>query len=212
MATTKKSETLTITAPDIRTAEFEIEGTAPYVQLKFPKKVAEMMRAKMEAGQQAKKNNKKEARDFDEDYRQALHVSEEGWYGIPAAAFRNALISACRVAGFQMTKAKLSVVAASDGLDAEEAIPLVRIYGEPEMRVDHVRNATGVADLRVRAMWKKWHATLRIQYDHEQFSLTDVTNLLARAGMQVGVGEGRPDSKQSAGLGWGTFRILGEEK
>lgn len=212
MATTKKSETLTITAPDIRTAEFEIEGTAPYVQLKFPKKVAEMMRAKMEAGQQAKKNNKKEARDFDEDYRQALHVSDEGWYGVPAAAFRNALISACRVAGFQMTKAKLSVVAASDGLDAEEAIPLVRIYGEPEMRVDHVRNATGVADLRVRAMWKKWHATLRIQYDHEQFSLTDVTNLLARAGMQVGVGEGRPDSKQSAGLGWGTFRILGEEK
>lgn len=212
MATTKKSETLTITAPDIRTAEFEVEGTAPYVQLKFPKKVAEMMRAKMEAGQQAKKNNKKEARDFDEDYRQALHVSEEGWYGIPAAAFRNALISACRVAGFQMTKAKLSVVAASDGLDAEEAIPLVRIYGEPEMRVDHVRNATGVADLRVRAMWKEWHATLRIQYDHEQFSLTDVTNLLARAGMQVGIGEGRPDSKQSAGLGWGTFRILGEDK
>ena len=36
---------------------------------------------------------------------------------------------------------------------------------------------------------------------------TDVTNLMQRVGMQVGIGEGRPDSRDSAGLGWGTFRL-----
>ena len=33
-------------------------------------------------------------------------------------------------------------------------------------------------------------------------------NLMARAGAQVGVGEGRPDSKTSAGLGFGTWEIV----
>jgi len=26
-------------------------------------------------------------------------------------------------------------------------------------------------------------------------------------GLQVGIGEGRPDSRDSAGLGWGTFKL-----
>jgi hypothetical protein len=59
-------------------------------------------------------------------------------------------------------------------------------------------------------MWREgWEAKLRIRYDADQFSLSDVSNLLARAGMQVGVGEGRPDSKDSAGLGWGLFSLNG---
>jgi len=32
-------------------------------------------------------------------------------------------------------------------------------------------------------------------------------NLLHRAGLQVGIMEGRPDSKDSCGCGWGTFKI-----
>mgnify|MGYP000574967647 FL=1 len=70
-----------------------------------------------------------------------------------------------------------------------------------------VRNATGVADLRVRPMWREWSCVLRVTYDEDQFSLQDVTNLLVRVGTQVGIGEGRPDSRQSAGLGWGLFRL-----
>jgi hypothetical protein len=36
----------------------------------------------------------------------------------------------------------------------------------------------------------------------------DIANLIARVGLQVGIGEGRPDSKQSAGLGFGLFEIV----
>jgi hypothetical protein len=209
MATAKTSTQVTITAPDIRTAEFRIKGTAPYVQLKFTEKAMNLMKEKQQAGSQGKKNNKKEARDFNEDYAQALHLTPDGKYGIPAGAFRNAMISACRIVGFQMTKAKLAVFVDADDIDATEGTPLIYIDGEPEMVIHHVRNQTGVADLRVRGMWRKWEATLRVKYDHDLFSVTDITNLLARVGMQVGIGEGRPDGKQSAGMGWGTFSIDG---
>jgi hypothetical protein len=54
-----------------------------------------------------------------------------------------------------------------------------------------------------------WTTTLRVTFDADLFTLTDITNLLMRAGMQVGVGEGRPSSKNGIGMGWGTFSIEG---
>jgi len=56
-------------------------------------------------------------------------------------------------------------------------------------------------------MWRKWGATVRIRYDEDQFTAEDVVNLLLRAGQQVGIGEGRPYSKTSNGLGFGLFKI-----
>jgi len=200
-------QAVSIKAPRLATAEFRLIGTAPYVQARFSAKAMNMMAEKMRAGQQSKKGRVREARDFGEDFRQALHVSTEGWYGIPASAFRQAMISACRLVGFKMTLAKLSVFVEADGFDAVDGIPLVRIEGKPEPITMAVRNATGVADLRVRAIWREWSCLLRVTYDEDQFGLQDVTNLLVRVGMQVGVGEGRPDSRQSAGLGWGLFRL-----
>lgn len=66
----------------------------------------------------------------------------------------------------------------------------------------------GVADIRWRPMWEQWSAKVRVRWDANQFSAQDVVNLLSRAGMQVGIGEGRPDSKASNGMGWGMFEVL----
>ena len=204
---TPQTETVAISAPKIHTAEFTIVGTAPYIQLRFSEKAMHAMRAKMELGSQAGKKTAKAARDFDEDFRQALHVSDEGWNGIPASAFRNAMISACRLVGFKMTLAKLSVFILPDGFDKIDGVPLIKIEGEPEPHIMHARNATGVCDLRVRAKFWPWTANVRVQYDADQFSPTDCANLMTRVGAQVGIGEGRPDSKASAGMGWGTFKL-----
>jgi len=107
-----------------------------------------------------------------------------------------------------MTVAKLSVFIVQDGIDADDGTPLVRILGdEPELNEMMVRNATGVADIRIRPMWREWGAVLSLRFDAQQFNEQDVVNLVYRAGAQVGVGEGRPDSKSSAGLGFGTFTI-----
>lgn len=204
-----KEERISIAAPDIRTVEFALKGTAPYVQNRFSNK-ADIMLAQ-QAGSTGKKGKKRDPKDFERLYEQAKHKSPEGWCGIPAPSFRAAMISACRLVGFQMTRAKLSLFVLADGLD-EDGSPIVRIEGTPEMHTSHVRNETGVVDIRARPMWREWGCKLRIQYDADQFTATDIANLLLRAGMQVGIGEGRPDSKKSlTGMGWGTFRIDGDE-
>ncbi len=205
-----------ISAPNIREAKFLIRGTAPLVVHKFSAKAKALIRQKQEAGSLANKGKSKSAKDFEEVFQGARHISTEGWDGIPAAAFRAGIISACRLVGFKMTLAKLSIFVAADGFDETEGTPLVRILSpaEPERNESMVRLATGVCDISVRPMWRYWGAELRIQYDADQFTADDVRNLLARVGAQVGVCEGRPDSKSSAGCGWGTFELvteLGEE-
>lgn len=202
-----KPERVTITAPKIVTASFNIAGTAPLVQARFSAKAKQMLMRKMADPTSAKGKKVRDARDFDRDCREAMHVTTEGRQGIPAAAFRNAMISACRLIGFKMTLAKLSVFVEADGFDAVDGVPLVHFDGEWERLDMHTRNATGVVDVRVRPMWRQWSANVRVKFDADQFNLADVSNLLLRAGTQVGIGEGRPDSKSSAGIGFGTFEI-----
>ena len=62
----------------------------------------------------------------------------------------------------------------------------------------------------LRPMWNTgWEAVVRITFDADKFSRTDVGNLLQRAGMQVGIGEGRQSSRMCVGVGWGAFAIKG---
>lgn len=204
---------VTIPPPNIVTAIFLIIGTAPYVQHAFSGRIKDKLMNDMKKGDKKKKDSKKTPKNFERDYEEALHKSLEGWYGIPATAFRNAMISACRICGYVMTRAKLSLFVECDGYDAAEPlIPLVKMLkGKPEMTTMAVRNEGGVIDIRARPMFKPgWEASVRISYDADQFDYEDVANLMLRVGKQVGVGEGRPDSKKSAGMGWGLFDLAKE--
>lgn len=211
MATNGKvaEQVLTISPPDFRTLVLEIKGESPLVIARFSEKSMLQMRTNQEAGSTAKSSKKRAAKDFEADYEAAKHVSAEGWCGIHAAAFRNGAIDACRATGYVMTKAKMALFIEADGFDRQDASPLVRITrGEPEMYVSVTRNQTGVPDLRARPMWREWGALLRVTYDADMFRAQDVVNLMARVGRQIGVGEGRPFSKNSAGMGFGTFSIV----
>ena len=202
---------LVIQPPKMVTGVFTIIGDAPLVMNAFSQKARNQIRATQEAGSTRKKGQKREGKNFQECYEGSMHKTPDGWVGIPASAFRNAMISACRMAGFKMTHAKLSIKVIADGFDVTDGTPLVRITkGEPSYVEHYVRNETGVVDLRARAKWNPgWETDVKVQFDGDQFTLDDVTNLLMRAGMQVGLLEGRPDSKKSAGMGWGTFVLKG---
>ena len=200
-----------ITPPKMEVVHIRIVGDSPLVINKFSAKAKAEMIANQEAGSSAKTKKKHESKDFEATGNAARHVSSEGWDGIHAAAFRNAAISACRAAGFVMTKAKLAIFVEADGYDREDLTPLVRLTsGEPEIITSPCRNATGVIDLRPRPHYFPWAATVRVRHDADILSTTDVCNLFARVGCQVGIGEGRPDSKQSAGQGNGLFRLESE--
>ena len=150
--------------------------------------------------------------DFEEAYQNSRYISTEGWDGFNAASVRAAMISACRLVGFKMTMAKLSLFVEADGRDKiEPEFQLIRIYGKPRKLESIARVETGAAYITVRCCFDDWKAKIRIRFDADQFSIKDVSNLLARVGEQVGLGEGRPDSKNSTGMGWGTFRLASEK-
>lgn len=201
-------ESVTIKAPNFQTAVFSVKGVAPLVIHRFSKKTKEQMKEKMETGKAASSKKNREAKDTDDLYNESRYIANEGWDGFHAGAIRGALISACRLVGFKMTLAKLSVFVIPDGWDKfEPQVPLVRIYGEPKKQEDMARVETGQPYVTIRAAYYDWSAKIKIRWDKDQFTSEDISNLLMRAGQQVGICEGRPDSKKSAGMGWGLFEI-----
>lgn len=199
---------INIKAPNFQTASFLIRGTAPLVIHRFSAKTKEEMKQKMETGKAAGNKKVREAKQTDDIFQQARYISSLGWDGFHAAALRNAMISACRLVGFKMTIAKMSVFVVADGWDEQEPqIPLVKINGVAVKQEDMARVETGQPYVTVRAAYHDWSSKVTIRWDADQFTVADIGNLLMRVGLQVGLCEGRPDSKNSAGMGWGTFEV-----
>ncbi|MEP7022824.1 MAG: hypothetical protein ABJB47_03225, partial [Actinomycetota bacterium] len=67
------------------------------------------MKEKMETGKAASSRKNREPQDMNELFNEARYISKKGWDGFHAASIRNAMISACRLVGFRMTLAKLSL-------------------------------------------------------------------------------------------------------
>lgn len=210
MAFSKKDDGVAVIKPaNIVRTTLRIRGTAPLVINNFSFKARQKMMADMATPKSAKKaKSERPPRDYQEDFMQARHLSVEGWDGIACPAFRAAMIDACRTVGLVMTKAKMSVFVIPDGLDKADGTPLVRIdAGAPERTESLVRNDNGSADIRIRPMWREWAANVTLEFDADMITPESVVNLLDRAGRQVGIGEGRPFSKNSVGQGWGTFTV-----
>ena len=209
-----KNVEVTIKPLNKQKAIFHIRGTSILVQNRFSEKAKRLMIETQEAGSTAKKGKNRKPKDFEELYKATRYTSNKAWYGHPASGFRNAMISACKLCGFAMTRAKLSIFVIADGYDKNDMTPLVKITkGTSIKRTDPVRISKNTTDIRSRAMFAPgWEMKLTIEWDADQFTLDDVTNLLVRVGEQVGIGEGRNDSKTSAGMGWGSFTVLGKGK
>jgi hypothetical protein len=212
MAFAKKNDEVAVIKPaNIVRTTLKIRGTAPLVINKFSNKAKAQMMATMSTSKADKKaKSERPTRDYEADYKGAMYVDKEGWNGINASAFRTAMIDACRTVGLVMTKAKMSVFVIADGYDVESGLPLVRIHSKsgPERTDMPVRNDNGSADIRIRPMWREWSCDVQIEFDADLITAESVVNLLDRAGRQVGVCEGRPFSKNSTGMGWGTFQVV----
>lgn len=208
----EKSTGVTISPPNLQTARFTIMGQTPYVQNKFSNKAKQQMKEQQEAGSTATtKKKKREAKDFQQCYEDAQYKpAGQTWPNgaIPATAIKAAMVAACRLVDFKMTDAKQCVYIQSDGFDKDERVPLIKITkGKPIYFEQALRNANGNPDIRPRPMWEEgWEAEVRITYDADRFTLQDVSNLLMRAGLQVGIGDGRQASRMCVGLGWGAFK------
>lgn len=203
---------VTIKPVKFERATFKLIGLpdVPLVIHRFSHKLKLEMKAKAETGKAASSRKQRDPKDSEATYNDARYrAREHGWDGFHAGAIRNGSISACRLVGYKMTLAKLSIFVEKDGVDASEPqVPLIRIHGDPVRQEDMARVETGQPYVTIRPAYFDWWAMVTMRYDADQFTLEDVCNLLMRVGQQVGIGEGRPDSPNSAGLCWGLFNIV----
>lgn len=206
-----RSVSVQIQRPKFQVATFPIVGTSPLVICRFSVKAkGGIAEEHAKPGGRGRSTRGKKMIDHAAAYEECRYRNVKGWEGFHASAPRNGMISACRLVGFKMTIAKLSVFIVPDGYDqVEPQIPLIRLYDcKPEMQQDAVRNTnTGQFSVTTRAAYHNWKADLKIKWDTDQFALQDVANLLQRVGTQIGFGCGRYDSPESAGMGWGLFEV-----
>lgn len=206
-----KPTKIVITPPRFQYADIKIEGTAPYMSNAMSSEARQKMRDNQEAGT-ANRSMKRSRppKDFEAQFKGSLHMSQEGWYGIPCSSMRTSLIKACINVGFSMNRAKGVVFVEPDGFDRATGDPLIRIHSDaPPVRDERIgKLSTGVSDILTRGRFDKWWAKVTIKWDADVLSPTDIMNLVARAGIHVGVGAGRPGSTNSAGIGMGTFKVV----
>ena len=127
------------------------------------------------------------------DYEKALK-SGKARFGFPAIAFKSAAIDAAYQQG---VIAKKTSARGAFHLDDE----YVEIEGTPQMREDTVMigGMSKVADLRYRAEFPAWRATLNIKYNATSISVEQILNMLNIGGFSCGIGEWRPSRDGSFG-------------
>jgi len=198
----------------VEQTDIPIIGETPYISHAWSHKARTQMLDKQMGKARAKKPPKDPWIDFceslywmsDKPENPTQEDIDSAQFGIPAIAFKAAAVSACRlVSGIPMTLARISFHILG---------PLVEIKGKPEMHEAFVRNETGVADIRYRAIFNEWSAILRVYYDPTTISLDNVVTLIDRGGFGPGVGDNRPERGGENGryrvqeTGWGHKREL----
>jgi hypothetical protein len=202
----QSSVVVSITPPNFKAISLRVVGSAPLLMHKFSEKMRKQIEEKQTKKDQTTK--KREPKDYAAEFNAARYVSKAGWDGIPCAMFRGAMIAACRtITGLPMTKAKGAFTVKSHGFEVTDGTPLVKINGKAKHDTRPVRLESGVADMRNRPRYDDWSADLTIEYDADMMSATDIANLLARAGAQVGIAELRPQGANSFGGDCGTFTV-----
>ncbi len=184
-------------------AEIRVEGTAPLIVNRFSEKARQMM----EDAQQGRARVR-EPKNPEQLFQASLYPLPGDRYGVPATGFKGAIVDAARYfkgSKLTMTGLKQAIFVKGEGSDM-----LVPIEGEPKMRVDTVRNATGVADIRYRGEFWPWSATIQIVYIKGMFDLSSLVALVDAAGIG-GICEWRPSSKESKTGMFGTFQVTDEQ-
>jgi hypothetical protein len=213
---------IAIVIPQIEIKEFTIEvvGTAPLLVNNF----SEKSRKEILDKQMGVAKGKKDKKDPFENFKGSLYIlpdkqfpkqklvkatTDQEWgdywpylkdtFGLPAPAFKNAMISSCRyIEDIAMT----TVTGAIHVVGFTVPIIYKRLY----MREDVVRVGSfpnKVADIRHRGMFTDWSARLNIRYNARMFTPDQIANLLENAGFHVGVCEWRVEKKGQ----FGTFAI-----
>lgn len=136
-----------------------------------------------------------------EEYRASAYTLKDGptLLAVLATAFKGAL----RSAALDMPGAKKAQIGRLTYIEGE----MVGIYGVPKLFMAIVRSAdmNKTPDVRTRAIVPQWACQLRVTFVEPLIRSNAVLNLLAAAGITIGVGDGRPEK---GAMSYGQFKIV----
>ena len=185
----KTDQPIVIPGMSIKHSEIFLISDSPLISHRWSEKSKKEIRDK----QQKKAKKARDVRDPEAEFNDSLYHFEGGGYGFPAVAFKAAAVNACsHVDGITKVHARGAFHIMCE---------LIKIEGdEPVQREDMVRVGMGVADLRYRGEFKKWHCKVPIRYNANVLSLEQITNIFDTAGFSTGVGEWRPQKNGDYGM------------
>ena len=135
-----------------------------------------------------------------DEYRASAYTLKDGptLLALMSTAFKGAL----RSAALDMPGAKKAQIGRLTYIEGD----YVGIYGVPKLFMAIVRSAdmNKTPDVRTRAIVPAWACALRVTFVQPLIRAQAVVNLLAAAGITIGVGDGRPEK---GAMSYGQFRI-----
>lgn len=189
--------TVQIDRIDSETIQVPIIGTTPLIVHRFSEKAKRQMLDNMQG-----KRTPKQAKDPEAEYLASFYTLKDGRYGFPSVGVKQAMVSATRLFGKDVSMVLVRQTIFVHGEAAEDQ-PLVPIEGDARMREDVVTVGRGGHDLRYRGEFPEWRADVQITYVKASFTRGSVLTLLDAAGLGVGIGEWRPEKNGD----FGQFKI-----
>lgn len=196
----KKSDSIVIPLPKRTTIKLKIRNSPgiPLVCNRKTKRAMDRIRNK----QLMQGTVGKEKKDIQILFEESMH-RVNGTYGFPGSGIKNAIVAAGPIGGITMTflkKAGIYVIG--------DIVPFTK-FSEPKMRdEDFLPVGRGGLDWRIRSQFDEWEMELTILFNANMISKEQIVNLVDLAGFHIGIGEGRPNSKRTAGCGWGLFEVV----
>jgi hypothetical protein len=132
------------------------------------------------------------------EFRDSAHKLNEGptLLALPSSAFKKAMSSAALDLP-DVHKAQIGRLVWVEG-------EFTHVYGLPKMRMDPVRPPMQAPDIRTRCFLARWCAKLSVTFVMPVINEQSVVNLLAAAGIFIGVGDWRPEKGSGH---FGAFRL-----
>lgn len=180
------------------TLSVPIVGTSPLIMHKFAEKAKKQMLDAMQG-----RRTPKEPKEPEKEYEGCFYKLEDGRYGFPADAFKQATVGSARFYGKEVTMKGLNQFLFFRGEVGDDGRQMVAIDGEASMREDIVRVGNGGSDIRYRPQFWPWSASLEVTFFTSVLTRDSVLSFIDAGGLALGIGDWRPEKRGT----FGTYRI-----
>lgn len=188
---------ITIEPIKVKTLIVSLKGNTPLLMDRFPESAQEQILAKQTG---LAKGNKKKTRDTAQEIKDAIHITSKGKIGYPVHGFKAGMVECTSFVGDKFFSKKL-VSGAVKILNAEDGLIPLKYKKQDVLKHNIAHN------IKFTPQFHGWSCELKIQYDSNNISASDIVTLLNYAGFYYGIGAWRPKCRDGGSGEYGTYGV-----